>query len=169
MEIVVSDTNIFVDLINIGILDTVLELPFEFHTVDSVIAEITDKYQRDLIDKAVSDGRLIVRTMDDEENMEIAMMYVTRSNNTSMQDCSVWYYAKKYNYRLLTGDRKLRLAASNDGVVVSGIIFLFDKIVEHQIEGKGYVGKKLRELYSRNNRLPKKEIEERVNMWCGLD
>lgn len=161
-----SDTNIFVDLIDIDMLDTVLELPFDFHTVDSVIAEITDERQRSIIDKAVSVGKLSVRTMDENENLEIAMMYVARSNNTSIQDCSVWYYAKKHNCRLLTGDRKLRLSASSDGVVVSGIIFLFDKMVEYSIADSNYIGKKLRELYALNKRLPKKEMESRITAWC---
>lgn len=46
MDIVVNDTNIFLDLISVGLLDVVFKLPIKFHTVDYVIAEIADDMQR---------------------------------------------------------------------------------------------------------------------------
>ena len=42
MKIVISDTNIFIDLININLLDTFLKFEYEIHTTDFVIAELND-------------------------------------------------------------------------------------------------------------------------------
>ncbi len=41
MEIVINDTNIFLDLYDIGLLDDFFQLPIRVHTVDFVINEIT--------------------------------------------------------------------------------------------------------------------------------
>ena len=45
MEIVVNDTNIFIDLHSIRLLDQFFELPITVHTVDFVINELTDEVQ----------------------------------------------------------------------------------------------------------------------------
>ena len=41
MEIIVNDTNIFIDLHSIGLLEALCKLPYDVRTVDFVIAEIT--------------------------------------------------------------------------------------------------------------------------------
>lgn len=48
----------------------------------------------------------------------------------SIADYSVWLYAEKNNYTLLTGDGKLRKSASKSGVEVCGILKIFDMLVE---------------------------------------
>ena len=40
MEIVISDTNIFIDLWNIGLLERFCELPLSIHTTDFIIGEL---------------------------------------------------------------------------------------------------------------------------------
>lgn len=59
--------------------------------------------------------------------------------DASFTDCSVWYYAKKTNSRLLTGDGKLRKVAEKDNVKVSGILYIFDNLIEYKIMEKGRV------------------------------
>lgn len=51
MDIVVSDTNIFIDLYLIGLLNEFFALPFHIHTVDFVINEITEEKQKRTITK----------------------------------------------------------------------------------------------------------------------
>ena len=38
MEIVISDTNIFIDLWNIGLLERFCELPLSIHTTDFIVS-----------------------------------------------------------------------------------------------------------------------------------
>ena len=124
MDIVVNDTNIFLDLMSVGLLDISFELPIKFHTVDYVVAEITDMEQKKQIMKLVETGKLYVKEFDEQEFGEIISLYQSRNNNVSVTDCSVWYYAKKNDFRLLTGDGKLRKSATADGVIVSGIFYI---------------------------------------------
>ena len=49
MEIIVNDTNIFIDLHSIGLLSQFCLLPYEIRTVDFVMAEIVDKRQRESV------------------------------------------------------------------------------------------------------------------------
>ncbi len=165
MDIVVNDTNIFLDLISVGLLDVVFKLPIKFHTVDYVIAEITDDMQRKSVMDWASEGILCVKEFDEKEFAEIIDLYEERSNNVSITDCSVWYYAKKNDYRLLTGDGKLRNSATADGVIVSGILYLMDILVDCGIVTKSIMAGKLKELYKINKRLPKKLIDERINLY----
>ena len=45
MDIVVTDTNIFIDMISLDMLDLFFELPFRIHTTDFVMNEFTESYK----------------------------------------------------------------------------------------------------------------------------
>ena len=90
-----------------------------------------------------------------------------KTTNVSLADCSVWYYARKNNYILLTGDRKLRGISSLDGVEVHGILFVFKQLVAHGILSPLQAVDKLILLYSINPRLPKAEFESLIKLWRG--
>ena len=79
----------------------------------------------------------------------------------------MWIYAEKTGYRLLTGDKLLRDLASKNNVEVSGIIFIFDKLIEYGILTKDEAAIKLEELKKTNKRLPMKIIDERINEWLN--
>lgn len=46
MDVVVNDTNIFIDLLSVELLEETFKLPIDFHTVDYVVSEIVDSYQK---------------------------------------------------------------------------------------------------------------------------
>ena len=58
MEIIVNDTNIFIDLHSIGLLDCLCELPYEIRTVDFVMAEISNPLQHTDIERLVKAGKI---------------------------------------------------------------------------------------------------------------
>lgn len=161
--VVVNDTNIFIDLLSIDLLDDFFRLPIEIHTNDFIINELTESQQRQKV--LAYCPRLYVKKYSEREVAEVAAFHATCENNVSFVDCSVWLYAKQNSYRLLTGDGKLRKSASASETVVSGILYIFDLMVESSIisQQKGY--DKLRELSAINNRLPSDEIRRRLNKW----
>lgn len=59
MEIIVNDTNIFIDLHSIGLLRLACELPYEIRTVDFVMAEIVDARQHEEMARLVTEGKKI--------------------------------------------------------------------------------------------------------------
>ena len=166
-KIVVNDTNVFIDLYEVGLLDEFFSLPWEVHTTDFVMYELLREGQHETVAKYKADKRLVIPVFEGKEMSEIANMYQQsmEKTNLSLADCSVWYYAKMNNYILLTGDRKLRTASILDGVEVHGVIYVFDTLVELEIIPRQVAVEKLQQLYSMNPRLPKEEIEKRINLW----
>jgi len=164
MDVVVTDTNIFIDLISLDLIDKMFELPFNVHTVDFVLAELWDE-QKEVLLHYQQENLLFVHTSSAQEIEEIYELNKVAGGNVSVADCAAWLYAKKNDYRLLTGDRQLRNKAQSSNVQVSGIIYVFDKFVSNGVLGLGKAADKLEELQRRNVRLPKAEIEKRLDTW----
>lgn len=165
MEIIVNDTNIFIDMFDIGLLESMCELPCKIHTVDFVAAELTDSNQRMAFDRLVGIGKITVNKFSAQEVMEIALDHSFASGNLSIPDCAVCYYAKKHNVPMLTGDRRLRRHAEQQSIEVHGILFLFDIMVANSILSPADGAAKLEELMRLNSRLPKSAITDRIEKW----
>lgn len=164
-EIVVSDTNILIDMHTAGLLEYMPFSDVRFHTVDLVIEELRQSpYKRPVIDKLISEGHLLVAETSQEEMVDVITLHSEYSirTNLSIVDCSVMYYAKKHNYRLLTGDKKLRNHAIDKGVIVSGILWVVDLFVEEHLVPPQEMILKLQKLIDTNGRLPQKLLEEKI-------
>ena len=165
MKILVNDTNIFIDLHSVGLLEEMCRLPYEIHTVDLVVAEIADADQRRIFDELVARGEISVDGFTADEVIEIVEEHSSVSGNLSIPDCSVCYFARKHNVPMLTGDRRLRRYAEEQSIEVHGILFIFDELVKHDIISTSMAADRLEELFAINARLPKAEIRERINRW----
>ena len=165
MKIIVNDTNILIDLHSIGLLEVLCELPYDVRTVDFVIAEITDPEQSEALSALATENKIRIESFDAEELGEIITEHSSVPGNISIPDCSVCYYARKYAATLLTGDRQLRRYAEANNVSVRGILFIFDELVANNVISSQQASAKLRELVAINVRLPKSEIEKRINDW----
>lgn len=168
-KIVVNDTNVFIDLLDVGLLDKFFLLPWEIHTTDFVMLELLREGQKETVEAYKHAGKFNVAEFDFDELMAINSLHKRFKENTnvSLTDCSVWYYAKQNNYTLLTGNRKLRNSAVNEGIEVRGIIHVFDKLVETGTIPSNIAAEKLALLKELNPRLPQTEIEKRLKMWNG--
>ena len=166
-KIVVSDTNIFIDLISVNLLDGFFSLPWEIHITDMVMKELKDSNQKSTVETFRQRGCLKVSVFNGEEMMELIRMrkQASASSNASIQDCSVWKLAKNLGCPLLTGDNRLRKVVQKDDVEVHGILYLFDKMLEHQVINYETAITKLQSLFSINSRLPKDEIDKRLELW----
>ena len=85
MDIVVNDTNIFLDLISIGLLDASFELPIKFHTVDYVIEEIINEEQNAEVAALIKEGKLYVMEFEENEFSEIIDLYESLKYMTKFQ------------------------------------------------------------------------------------
>lgn len=64
-KIVVSDTNIFIDLISVNLLDGFFSLPWEIHTTDMIMKELKDSNQKAVVDAFRQLGSLKVKEFDE--------------------------------------------------------------------------------------------------------
>ena len=164
-RIVISDANVFIDLLSVSLLEVFFALPCEICTTDFVISEITRPEQQKIVQKFIKLKKLGVVSFDADDIGQVVLLQSKCSNNASLVDCSVWYYAKKVKGRLLTGDGKLRSAAEKDNVKVSGVLYLFDNFVEYGILTTEEAADNLEALMVHNVRLPKNECLSRIRKW----
>lgn len=165
MEIVVvSDTNIFIDLYKIDLLDEFFSLAIHIHTTDFIIHELKVMDQKN---KILDYGKLFIKKFDMQEMIKLVSFQrkMQDKTNVSIQDCSVWIYAQDNGYILLTGEGKLRRTAIKEGTNVRGILYIFDKMVEEKLLTPQKACEKIQLLRQINGRLPSKEIEKRVCIW----
>lgn len=166
-KIIVSDSNIFFDLLSMNLLKEFFDLPCEIATTDFVVNEIIKPDQLEMVSKYIHSKRLHVESFEFNELIDINKIYLNNNNNASITDCSVWYYAKKTQGRLLTGDAKLKRVATEDNVKVSGLLFIIDNLIDYGILPKKECANKLSKLLEANSRLPKSDCEERIKVWSS--
>jgi predicted nucleic acid-binding protein len=163
MEIVVNDTNILIDLYNSKLLQYCKLLNFDFRTIDFVIYEIEIDEQLKAIQKMIDEGILKVYSLDGQMMQTVyekKILYQDKCN-VSITDISVMVYAKVNNCRLLTGDKTLRTTAENENIIVSGILYIIDMLMD-KVDPKDLIDS-LELLLQSNDRLPKKLILERID------
>jgi rRNA-processing protein FCF1 len=166
MDIVINDTNIFLDLYDAGLLDVFFQLPVQVHTVDFVINEITRPEQQKVIQPLIDRGILVVKDYPSTSIPNLYQFNQECGGNLTLTDSTVIYYAQSLaGCRILTGDRQLRNRAEERGIMVSGILYVFDQLVEHNLVSPYEVSQKLEALFRINARLPKREIEIRLEKW----
>lgn len=165
MDIIVNDTNIFIDLHSIGLLDKLCMLPCEIHTVDFVLAELINPIQSQAIKKLIGEKKIFVQSFSGREITEIVVEHSLVKGNLSLADVAVCYYARGGKFKLITGDKQLRNYAESNRVEVHGILFLFDEMVKYEVIPSSVAAIKLNDLYKINSRLPKSEIDARIRKW----
>lgn len=164
-KIVISDTNIFIDLVDAGLIDAFFALPFEIHTTTYILEELLKIEQRTAIQSHIADGTLHITSLEGEDFVDLILLYNNAGSNLSVNDCSVWLLASMKDGALLTGDGNLRKKAAQTGIEVHGILYAFDKLVEHSVITTTAAYAALEFLSTHNNRLPKAEIEKRLKLW----
>ena len=134
-KIVVNDTNVFIDLIDVGLLAEFFQLPWEVHTTDFVLFELKREGEREAVESYIDSKALTIVEFTPAEVRRIMDLLSSQrgKSNVSFTDCSVWLYAKMHNYALLTGDWKLKRQVTRDGIEVHGIIYVFDCLVKEEI------------------------------------
>ena len=79
--IVVNDTNIFIDLISVDLLDEFFSLPIDIHTTDFVVHELTEPLQQKKVESYIRQNKLTVKLHSAIEVIEIAEFQTTCENN----------------------------------------------------------------------------------------
>lgn len=164
-KIVVSDTNIFIDLVKLELLGDFFSLPWDIHTTDFVISELEVPEQKAAVTAFIKRKKLTVGKLDAEEVEIIVERSEETGGKISITDFSVCHYAQKNNYTLLTGDMNLRKVAIKENISVHGILFLFDEFVKHAILPPEFAADTLKKLKEINTRLPLDEVNSRINKW----
>lgn len=167
MKLLISDTNIFIDLINIDLLDEFLKLGYEIHTTDFVINEISDQ-QNEIITKRIVDNKIVIDKAEPNELNEITELQ-SKKKSLSLMDFSVYYFAKKQNAMILTGDKSFRNYAIEQKLEVKGILWVLDEVLNKKFLERIIMIDKLKLLMMTNKRLPQEECNKRIKLWAQTE
>lgn len=167
IKVAVTDACIFIDLYDLGLINSFFNLDLEIHTTLSVLNELYLEQQH-VLKAYQSVTRLTIHNLQEEDFIEIHSESYPKS--LSEADKSVLHIANKINACVLSSDKILRNCAKNKSIEYHGMIWIFDKLVEISVLTKKEATNKLKQLVAsnfvfQNNPKLVEEIEKRLNLW----
>ncbi|MEI9917412.1 MAG: hypothetical protein WDO14_01255 [Bacteroidota bacterium] len=160
MKIAITDANIFIDLIYVGLIDELFGIEVEIHTTTNVVDELNTKQQQALL-KFIKKSLL---TIHPQEAFNIPEE-IKENKKLSDSDKSVFGLALQLDAFILTGDGVIRQISGFQKIEVHGILWLFDQFLEKKLITKKNAVQQLKSLLTYNRRLPTTECERRINEW----
>lgn len=160
-QLLVADTNVFLDLLNINAFDLFFDLDFTICTTDLVVYEIKNILQKEKMLHYIEQRRLEIICLASEELHQAAQIQTVRTLRR-ITDKSVLWVALQRKIMMLTGDEYLRLEAESRGLKVQNSIWVFDELLNTDRISAEIYCKCLNKLIDCNEKLPKQEIEERL-------
>lgn len=162
MKIVITDTNILFDVIKIGALPEFFSLDYEICTTVFVMQEIIPSPQKELVETFIRAKKLIVYDFSAEEIDEV-QNFNTGRDLKRFTDKTVIWKSLQLNCPMLTGDQRMREVAEKMNIEVHGSIWIIDELVTNKLISSKKAVQLLEQLLITNSRLPKDEIEKRIN------
>lgn len=147
MRLAITDACIFIDLINMELLDVFFQLPFEMHTSEDILVELYD-HQVHALRTFSSNNQLHIYAFSPEERSQIEKS--NSSRRLSPQDKGVIFLANKLQAILLSSDALVRKTATADKIEVHGAFWILDKLLEHQLLDKLNAFQALEKLFQSN-------------------
>jgi hypothetical protein len=158
-SILITDTNIWIDLENGDILVDVFHLPYQFFTTDFALGELIEPGW-----EILQNLGLQTRALEPESVIELAQLSQTH-RYLSTVDLAALLLAKAIGATLITGDRHLNEFAKTNNQPVHGVIWILDEMVSHQILTTTRAATALRAMLDHGARLPNAECQARFDHW----
>ena len=162
MKIIITDTNILFDVIKIGALPEFFSLDYEICTTVFVMHEILPSPQKELVETFIRAKKLIVYNFSEKE-IEAVQNFDTERNLKRFTDKTVIWKSLQLNCPMLTGDQRMREVAEKMNIEVHGSIWIIDELVTKTLISSEKAILLLEQLLLTNSRLPRDEIEKRIN------
>jgi predicted nucleic acid-binding protein len=137
MQLLISDSNILIDLIVVGHIETMFRLPYTFAVPDILYEEELKIHHSELLSYGLQ-----IRSLSSEA-MAYAFELSAKYTQPGTNDLFALALAKECSCPLLTGDGALRQAAEHEAVVLFGTIW----IVEHMVRQHLISIEEARELF----------------------
>lgn len=158
-SVLVTDTNIWIDLENGKILAGVFRLPYQFFTTDFAVEEFICPGWN-----ALQELGLQTHELGPESMLELSQL-VQIHRQLSAVDLAALLLAKALGASLVTGDRRLHELAKAQGLPVHGVLWILDEMVIHYVLTATQAANALREMLDQGARLPDGECQKRFDRW----
>lgn len=158
--ILINDTNIWIDLKFVDLIDEVFKLPYDIGVPNILFEDELREVDGEILLK----NNINILKMTDEEVRETYLMS-NDTNQVSFNDLTTLVVAHKRNCILVTGDGNLRRIATKKNVELRGSIWILDQLIDNNIISKEKGIDICNKLISSKRRLPKAELERRISLW----
>jgi len=158
-SVLVTDTNVWIDLENGGILIDVFRLPYQFLVPDFAIREFVRPRWETL-------EVLGLRAHELPAEQVVELFQLRQANrDLSIIDLAAFLLAKMQDATLVTGDNHLNKLAIASGLTVHGALWLLDQMVDFKALEPGRAVTALTHMLERGARLPANECRIRLIKW----
>ncbi len=148
MQLLISDANILIDMEEGQLIEQMFQLPYQFSTPDIIyFEELEDDHGR-LPGLGLNICEL------ESETMTYAADLMPRYKRTSRNDCLALALASQERCPLLTGDKALRQAASDEGVIVIGTLWIVEQLIRQGLISIAEARGAYKKMESSGRRLP---------------
>jgi len=166
MRLLIHDANVLIDLIDIGLLDLAMSLPYVMETTDLVRVEVEPPEQVQALEKCIENGSLTIISSSIIQLTKIISLQ-RQKPRLSIADCSVIFHALDRSGIVLSGDGRLRKEAMTKKLEVHGTPWMINLMVEHSYLDTATAITKMEYLMSINQRLPKKDCAYLIESWIN--
>ena len=158
-SVLVTDTNIWIDLENGKILADVFRLPYQFFTTDFAVGEFVHPGWAHLHDLGLQ-----THGLEPEYVLELVRLRQIH-HQLSAIDLAALLLARALDASLVTGDRRLNELAKAQGVPVHGVLWILDEMVIYGVLAATQAAIALREMLNQGARLPDAEYQKCFDRW----
>lgn len=151
MQILISDTNILIDMEEGQLIEQFFQLPYEFTVPDILFSEELEAQHAHLVDMGLKQKPLT------EESVISVFSIKQQFDGLSINDCFALKLAEQENCPLLTGDRLLREVAEKSGVEVMGSLWLMREMLRNELLSLNGAKIAHQKMLNAGRRLPKWE------------
>ena len=170
MKLAVTDACIFIDLIELRLTSEFFTLPIEIHTSLDVFNELYPE-QKEILKAYRSVGKLSIHNLSSEEKNQLKEEKFPKS--LSENDKTVIFLADKLNATVISSDKAVRNYARSKVIEYHGMLWIFDKLIEHELIAPSEAISKINILFSKNiiyqnNIELNHERKKRILLWSKL-
>jgi hypothetical protein len=166
-EILISDSCIFFDLIELDLIHEFFKLGYAIYTTNMVIGEIADDAQLSIVSNYIADGKL---TVDSHDSLMAVQEILEKHPGLSFTDCSVLELANRLKCGIISSDKGLRNESKRRNITARGILWIIENLSKKKIITVEKALEKLKIYPEINKRAPLNEITNLVeNLRNQLD
>ena len=155
MQLLISDSNIFIDMEVSNLTEKMFELPYRFAVPDILYDTELENEHENLLEYGLEMKTLSSESIDYTQNI------VIKYPKTSFNDLVALALARQESCPLVTGDGALRKACKEEAVVILGTVWLIDELISHSIITVDEAKEAYALMRENKRHLPWKIIEKR--------
>ena len=157
MQLLISDSNIFIDMEVSKLTQKMFELPYQFAVPDILYYEELDEEHDNLLEYGLEMKKL------SPESISYVDTTLYQYSKIGFYDKLALATAKQEGCPLVTGDGALRKAGKNEAVIIFGTVWLIDELIIHSIITVDEAKEAYDLMKENGRRLPWKVIDERFD------